>query len=390
MGLIVLTIGCAIVMVTVSLGVGWPPFLLPAKTAKPVLEVPKTPVAVLQARPRRVELLASYTGMVRPFERYTLGFETGGRLEAFGTNDKGKLLDQGDRVAAGQVLARLDQRLLVAQLKESKARLEQAQTDMNRANELRAKNQRIITDAEFQNNVTQLQLAEAGLAITEKRLSDATLISPVNGKISKRKANPGESVNANQAILEVVQIDKVLLVLGVPESQIQAIAPGQPVHVELLARDKFGQPISGTDGTIYRVGETADDKTGLFEVEVLVDNADDRLRPGLVATGHIVVETLNAFALPMSCAIQRDGKMFIYTINAQGLAKSLELPRWIEQGREIIVPELPTEHRQVVVRGQHRLIDGRAVLVSPATPSDEPVLQADLRTEPAETVSPGT
>jgi RND family efflux transporter MFP subunit len=384
--LIVLTIGCAIVMVTVSLGVGWPPFLTVANEGKRSIEIPKMPVAVLTAQPRMVEVISSYTGMIRPFERYALGFEISGRLEALGTNEQGKPLDQGDRVKAGQVIARLDDRLLVAQLKESKARLEQAQTDMNRATELRAKGQRIITDAEFQNFVTQLQLAEAACDMAEKRLADATLFAPVSGKISRRSAKAGESVSAHQTILEIIEVDRVLLVLGVPESQVGEISAGQAVHVDLLARDKFGERLPGAEGIVYRVSETADDKTGLFEVEVEIDNAQDRLRPGLVATGRIVVDKMQGFLLPVSCGVQRDGGMHLFTVSDEGTAQAFPLSRWIEQGEYILVPELPPERRRVVVRGQHRLVDGRAVIVTPVPPDDKTELHAEL---PA-SESPGT
>src|SRR5690349_10760121 len=90
--LIVLTIGAGLVMVTVSLGMGWPSFLIPAKPEKKLLDVPRTPVSVYRVSPGPVEVVSSYTGMMRPFERYTLGFEVGGRLERLGTNDQGQPL----------------------------------------------------------------------------------------------------------------------------------------------------------------------------------------------------------------------------------------------------------------------------------------------------------
>lgn len=376
--LIVLTIGAGVVMATVSLGMGWPSFLISAKAEKKVLEIPRTPVSVYRVAPAPVEVISSYTGMIRPFERYTLGFEVGGRLERLGTNDQGKPLDQGDYVKQGQLLASLDDRLLVAQLKESKARLEQAQSDMNRAKELRSRGAGNITDAVFQDNVTKLQLAEAGLAMTEQRLADATLVAPVDGKISKRLVSPGESVNANQAIMEIVEVDRVLLVLGVPESQISEIKKGLPAHIELLARDKFGKKLAGASGSVYQVGETADDKTGLFEVEVLIDNEAGRLKPGLVAIGHIVTSQLTGYRLPMASAVYRDGKTYLFSVGDDGCAHTCAIDRWIEQGRDIVVPEIPEQHRQVVVRGQHRLIDGRTVEVTEVSAADLNSLQADV------------
>ncbi len=362
--LIVLTAGSAAVMATISMGMQWPAFMFPAEKQKPSIAIPDTLVTVMEATPQNVEIIATYTGMIRPFERHTLAFEISGRIENLGTDSDSTPVDQGDTVTAGQVLARLDDRLLSAQLKEAKARLEQAQTNMNRAQDLRAKGQRMITDADFQNYVTQLQLAEAAFTISEKRHTEATLVSPVNGKIAKRAANVGESVNMHQMLFQVIEVDRVLLVVGVPESNINEILLGQPARIELLASDRLGQKLSCDAGAVYRIGETADDKTGLFEVEVLIDNRNAKLRPGLVATAQIAVAKLNAFILPMDCAVHRDGKLQVFSVGEDELAHSYELSRWIEQGSHIVVPDLPADHRRIVIRGQHRLVDGRAVDVT--------------------------
>jgi RND family efflux transporter MFP subunit len=375
-GLIVLTIGAAVIMITTALGVGW--IGSGAARKSQVLPVPPTPVAVIQAERQHIEITDSYAGMLRPFERYALGFEIAGRLDAFGTNADGKPLDDGDYVTAGQEIARLDQRLLHVQRREALAKLEQAQGDMNRAKDLKARAPGAMTDADFQKNVTNLHLAEAAEQMVAERLQDSVLLAPVAGVISKRLANVGETVNANQKLFEIVEVDRMLLVVGVPESRVGEIRVGQPVYIEFLARDKYGQRPSPINGTVYLVAQTADDRTGLFEIEVVVPNEDRRLRPGLVATGRIVIDTLDGFRLPSVTAVNRDGRMLLFSIDKQQKARALELDRWITQGPDLILPDLPAEHRTVVIRGQHRLIDGREVVVRETNPQGSEVLQADL------------
>lgn len=375
-GLIVVTIGAGIIMLTTFLGVGW----IGSGSKKAVERaIPPTPVVVFQAQPEHIEITDTYAGMLRPFERYALGFEIAGRIESFGVNADGKSLDDGDYVTAGQSIAQLDQRLLNVQMREARAKLEQAQSDMNRANELKGRSVGAMSEAEYQKNVTNLQLAQTAEQLVTERLRDSTLKAPVAGVISKRYANVGETVNAHQKIFEIVEVDRMLLVVGVPESRVGEIKVGQPVHVEFLAKDKYGQTPPPIDGSVYLVGQTADDRTGLFEIEVIIPNADRRLRPGLVAMSRIVIDTLDGFRLPLVSAVYRDGKMLLFTVDGQKKAHALELERWITQGKDLILPKLPDEHRHVVVRGQHRLIEGRDVVVRESTSAQAAeVLQADL------------
>ena len=94
---------------------------------------------------------------------------------------------------------------------------------------------------------------------------------------------------------------------------------------------------------------------------------------------RIVTDTMEGFRLPLVSAVYRDGKMMLFTVDPQKKAHSIELDRWIAQGPDLILPALPDDHRQVVVRGQHRLIDGRDVVVRESSNSKAAeVLQADL------------
>lgn len=425
-GLLIVS-GLALAIAVTVTASGWKR-VAPQLAASADLVIPETPVSVMQARLESIEITDSYSGMIRPWERYSLGFEVAGRVVALGTDASGEPLDEGARVAAGDVLARLDDRVFRARLEEATAqleaararrreagaRLEKAQSDMNRSDRLRRSGSRAITEAEYQDAVTQLALAESQLAVVEaelnmaaaqrktaqKNLLDATLVAPVDGVISKRLVNAGESVVAQQAVMEIIQVEQVLLVVGVPEAYVGEILPGQKVHVELLARDRFRQKRPRTTGRVRRVAEAADQTTGLFEVEILVENSGGDWKPGLIALAHIVLKEVQGFAVPMTSAVYRDEKMYLFTaakdgkaltkVGESGEAHRLELSnrtgttggfppagdgtptggpsgggtiRYIEQGSDLILLDLPSPYRAVVTRGQHRLMKDRPVKV---------------------------
>ncbi len=361
------------------------------------------PVVIRTVQPETVEVLDIYSGMIHPFERYSVGFEVAGRIDELGRDESGKEFDDGAVVRQGEVLARLDQRMLKARVKEMTALLERAQLELERARQLRDSPARVISEADFQQRVTDLAVAQAQSDQAQKNLEDATLRSPCDGVIARRLVNPGESIAAHQAAMEIVQVDRLLLIVGVPESRVQELENRQRqllaaaqedgpststdktspeafrVYVQLMGSDRFGQPWPARMGEVFRISETAHDKTGLFEVEVLLNNDDQLLKPGQIALAKIVIDELTAFRLPTHSVLFRGETPYIYTIQEQAAdlellfwnlgpnrdfrANRVPLHRYIEQEGELIIPELPPEHRRVVVRGQHRLVDGRRVRI---------------------------
>ena len=288
-------------------------------------------VETLDVGPRTI--VDTYAGMIRPFERYLMAFEIGGRVKELGQNNMGEPLDEGDLVQKGQVLAVLDQRILEARVQETVAILEQAQEELERAKQLRNRSNRVISETDFRQRITDVAIAEAQAETANKNLEDATLRSPCNGRISHRYINAGESINMHAPAFEIVEVDRVLLVVGVPESRITRIenrwkqrksAPATEERtpdttVQLMGTDLFGKRQATKSGEIYRISETADDKTGLFEVEILLDNPTDddtnvALRPGQIALAEIIVDELAGYELPLDSVLFRDGEPAFFTV----------------------------------------------------------------------------
>lgn len=369
-------------------------------------------IAVETRRPKResIEVTATYAGMLRPFERYTMQFEQGGQLEGLSGGPGKQNLDEGDYVIEGEVIARLDNTILAANRDEAAARLEESQTNLQRARKVLATNPNAISDAEIEKLVTQERIFRASLRVADERLEKSVLVAPANAVISKRFVNPGVTIAAHTPVLELLEISRLLLVVGVPEARVHEIRIGQPVHVQLVGRDLYGRMLPPVDGEVYRVGQAADQQTGLFEVEVSLPNLDrrllptaaavvfaawaghshpgalpvasawplletvrdpQRLRPGLIARAHIVVDRLQGYRFPSEALVTRDDQEGLFAVDANHQARFVALSEKIEQGGSLIVPNLPPGCSRIVVRGQHRLIDGAAVkVVERNRPSD--------------------
>ena len=374
------------------------------------------PVAVRELKEERINVIHTYSGMIRPKDRHSVGFEVAGRVEWIKRREDGTaLVDVGDRVRKDEVLARLDERILQARKREVSARLTLARDNLERAIETRRRVETSVTLAEIQRLRSEVDVALAQLDIAEQQLADISLLSPVDGVIARRMVEQGETVNAHQVLFEIVTIDEVVLVVGVPESRLpeitrrrrevrqnlaeaaRAVELGQPdrfeaadlefrASVRQLGEDRFGRPWPQRDATIFQIAETADDRTGLFEVEVLIDNRDRSLRPGFIALADIVIDRIDGYRLPTASVQFRDRKAFLFTAaaakdaapetDAGKFARRHELQTYIEQADSVIIPTrigspatqppLPGGKTMAVVRGQHRLVDGRPLeIVNP-------------------------
>ncbi|MEX1042815.1 MAG: efflux RND transporter periplasmic adaptor subunit [Pirellulaceae bacterium] len=368
------------------------------------------PVLTQPVKRESIQIIDSYAGMIEPWERFNLSFQVAGQIESLGKNENDQPLDVGDLVTQGQILAQLDQRILTARRNEAAATLENADVEYQRLVNLRQRSPGSVSETNLQQASTQHAVAKAILDVADKNLEDSILRAPVDGVISSRMLNPGEAVNMHQQVFEVVQVDKVLLTLGVPESRIvpiqqrfnamrQAGVTPEMAIQQLTTEDerlfkvqvqRYGSGSQLQDstreqltGVVHRISETADGRSGLFRVQVVLDNPQRLLKPGVVAKADLVIDQWEGYRLPIESVIFRDDGTFVYLAKEQKpsgsdsmklvgvhsdhtkefIAQEWKLTYFIEQGRELVIRDLPQDQEQLIVRGQHRLTDGRKIQV---------------------------
>ncbi|MEQ8836941.1 MAG: efflux RND transporter periplasmic adaptor subunit, partial [Lacipirellulaceae bacterium] len=341
----------------------------------PVSTAPKAPVSISSVERKVCEVTMTYAGKIRPWETFSIGFESPGRVTSLGNSESGRTLDEGDRVKAGQVLATLDDRVFRAQRGEAVARLEQASSDLKRSQRIRERNPAAVTDSQLQRLVTDEAMARSQLEVVTKNLEDATLRAPVDATISRRMVKSGETVTMQQMAFELVQNEDVLLVLNVPESRIRELEARQRaiesrqasestsqedrvfrVHIQLEGKDTFGNPWPTLEGEVYHIAEVADPRTSLFEVEVRIPNDERLLRPGMVATAQLVVDRVEGYEVPTFAVIYRQDRAYLYTVDKEAVdlemlywsvgkadiyrARKVELTDWVDQGEHVVVPAI--------------------------------------------------
>lgn len=310
-----------------------------------------TPIPVKQHRVERGNIVATVmgTGTLEARVKATISPKISGRLEAV-------LVDQGDRVTGGQVLATLDNRDLVQQVAiaeagiaaahagvdlveadavRAKAVFDQAERDYQRFSNLTTA--QVATSAEFEKASESLAVAEAGLTrsraaiveakkqviSTEKtlefqraRLADAILPAPFDGLIVRRQRDPGDVVVPGGAVLSLVSTEEMWISAWVDETQMPGLAPGQ--KASLVFRSEPGKSY---EGVVARLGREADRETREFIVDVRANELPANWAVGQRA--EVYIETgkkEDCVALPIDWVLWKEGQPGVF-LNDSGKAR---------------------------------------------------------------------
>jgi RND family efflux transporter MFP subunit len=277
------------------------------------------------------------------------------------------LVDFGDKVKAGQVLAEMEREELELQvdsadsaIKQAKATFIRAQGEYERAQQLFAEQivppqRRDAAEAEYKVAEAGVRSAEKALAIVQKRLRDTRIISPVDGFVQQRFANPGEYLAASSKIFEVVVVDPLKLRVPVPERQARMAQIGLSMRIEVdaLPGESFG-------GKLTRIAAGVDHATRSLLVEAEIPNPDGKLRPGYFAhvTG-VMGEEIGLF-IPRAGLFRFAGVERVFVIKNE-VASAREVKSGVEDGEWIEIAEGLSENESVAISSLDRLADGMKV-----------------------------
>ena len=198
---------------------------------------------------------------------------------------------EGKTVAKGDVLARLDDREVQAQLRELKAREEFLKREMSRVSELIARN--IATTQAFERASMDLQQVQAQIMVQLEKINDYTIVAPMDGVVLRRDGAIGEIAEAGQILFRVGVPKPLQVVAEVNEEDIPRVALGQTV---LFRTDAF--PDRRLEGTVREITPMGDVAAKTYRIKVALPD-DTPLKPGMSVEANIVTrEKPNALLIP--------------------------------------------------------------------------------------------
>lgn len=319
----------------------------------------RTPLKV--ERPETVEVSGSVSSPDAPAD---VPFLVNGRVVRVAVHE-------GDFVRKGQMLAALDPTDYSLGVNAAEAQTAAAKVAQERAEDEYQRMKRLFEskslppndfhkfEAASKASQEQLNQAVASAKLARKHLSDATLRAPVDGYISRRGVEPGNMASAGVPAFQIVTLDPVEVVVGVPETGIHLVRVGQPVQVHIPAL-----PGESFSGMIREINVAADAATRTYTTRVRVPNPLHHLRVGMIAEAEIRSnQVVKAMTVPAS-AILRDPQgaslVFVYYPEQKRVfSKHVEVGR--AMGEEVEIRSGVQADEQVVTGGQQTLRDGIAV-----------------------------
>ncbi len=292
---------------------------------------PSEKPAAVQARPVRVVTVerqnaaetVSLTGQVEAETEVSLSFRVGGRMIRRSVN-------VGDRVKAGQGVARLEPEPAENALRSARANLAAAtslltktRNDFGRQDELlrggwttRVRHDQALHA--MQAAQAQVDAARAQVATAEDNLSFTELVADASGHVTAIGAEPGEVVPAGRMIVQLARESGRDAVFDVPARVIQG-APYDPVVNVVLASD----PAVRAVGRVREVAPQADPVTRTFRVRVGLDDPPAAMRLGSTVTGNITQEGAAAIAIPATALTRTQGQPAVWIVDPKASTVSL-------------------------------------------------------------------
>ena len=304
------------------------------------------------------------TAELEPLRRATLSVEAPGRVVE-------RAMERGQRVAQGDVLLRLDVGRTAVAAQAARANVAQAQAALDQASREHDLAQRLVASgsasrrsldqAEDATSVARaaLDAANAQVQVTRRGLTEAVLRAPFSGTIVERRVETGEYVGPGSPV--GILMDASVLRARVLLDPRDALDVTPSAHV--LAH-VFARPDEAFEGEVIRVSSAIDPATRRLPVEVQIDDASGRLRPGLVARFEVQTgEPQLVLTVDADATFERFEVTHAYVVDAEGVAhrRALELGP-VRAGRAQVIAGLEAGDR-VVVEGQDRVLDGEPVRI---------------------------
>ncbi len=304
------------------------------------------------------------------------------------------LVDRGDPVKEGQLVATVEDEDLQQQIRRSEASIEVARAG-SRREEATLENLRIqlrrfetlhdedlisiqdlqdlqsrvrVAESQLELAVAQVRQAEAALRELKIQQAQASIYSPLNGLVGIRHLDPGALVSPSVPIVSVLKLDRVKTIIPIPESTLKSVTVGLEAGVSV---DAF--PDQSYKGRITRISPFLNPETRTADVEIDFPNPGGRLRPGMFARVRIEADLQEqVLAIPRTALIQRGEQkgVFLITADLDTAFKAIEIGR-IQDGYVEVVAGLDPSSR-LVTTGAQNLNDGDRVRFGESSAMEAP------------------
>lgn len=309
------------------------------------------PVRVVKVEAGKLANDIKLSGEIQAEKNVGLGFRIGGRVAE-------RPVNVGDRVAAGQIVARLDPSLERNALTAAKATLEAARGEVNTTRNTFERQERLMaqgftTRPRFDQSLkaqeaaqAQLEDAEAQVELAQDRLGFTELRAGVSGVVTARSIEPGEVVQAGQVVLQLAREDGRDAVFNVPATLLETLEGDTPIRVALAEA-----PTVRAFGRVREVAPQADPVTRTFAVRIGLIDPPEEMRLGSTVVGTMELTSASIVSVPASALTQQDLSPAVWIVDPVKSTVSLRNVDVLRFDPGLVIVSQGLEPGDVIVSG---------------------------------------
>lgn len=306
-------------------------------------------VSVLEVQPGPMRDVLVLPGETQAWEDVRVAADMDGIVEWIGPKE-------GQEVRKGALLARID-------VSARKAALDRAEASFRLAEELFRRREslydrRIISKEELDRAATERALAESNLRQARVEYERGFLKAPVSGVVNRLYVDAGEYVARGAPFMDIVNVDRIKIQLNVPEMDVRFLRTAQQAMVTV---DALGgkQLLGKVDFVAYK----ADPATRTFQVQVVVDNPNREIRPGMIARVALLRRTVeDALSVPLFAVLNKGGERVLF-VEKDGVVAARIVSVGILEGERVQITQGLEPGDRVIVAGHTDVEEGMRVQV---------------------------
>ncbi len=307
----------------------------------------RTNVRVQEVNLESLSIKSTYVGNLLPNQRVIMRSEIDGVIENI-------YFDEGDEIVNNKKLIDISTKELSLKLKIAFADSKLAETNLKRDEKLAKDN--LIPNAQLDQTRTFAERALLNRELAKISLNKSIINSPLSGTVKTRFVKVGEFVRKGDRLVEILNVDRILVKVNIPEQEILQINIGQKVDIELYILEK-----KLFEGKVKKIGLEADASNRTFPVEIEVNNRERILRPGMLARVTFTKRVdQDQVVIPRHTILERDSGRIVYVVD-KGKAFQREVSTGISQREKVQILTGLGRGEQLVVEGHTKLTDGEEI-----------------------------
>jgi len=263
---------------------------------------------------------------------------------------------EGERIKTGQLIAKLEDAQLAAEVARTEALRDQSKVNYERVKTV--VDQNAGTAQDLDNAAAALKVAEANLALARARFKKTRIVAPFDGKVGVRQISVGAFLRAGQPITEMANLDNMRVKFSVPESYISRLKRGAEVSVSTPAHPD--QPVSGV---IFAIEPLVDPDTRNGQITARVHNPGELFLPGMSANISATLgERADAITIPNEAVFANGSQSFVYIVKEDSTVQQVPVTLGLQRSDVVEVINGLTQGSTVVRAGHQKLYPGARVM----------------------------